>query len=143
MGQFEGVVDTNLGLLPTLEILVRETAARGRISIETHLEEAAMSPTVELTAYRFVQEALTNIMKHSAAKHVLVTLHAYPHHVELCVSDDGVGFATEKVKVFSYGLSGMRQRVIASGGKLVINSEAGTGTRITVTLPRTANITTT
>lgn len=126
---------SNLGLLPTLEILARESAERSGVNIETDLNEVSMDSTVELTAYRFVQEALTNVMKYSAAKNVLITLENFDHHVTLSVKDDGVGFDLKKIKPLSYGLTGMRQRVEAAGGRMEIKSAVGSGTLLTISLP--------
>lgn len=124
-----------LGLVSTLEILARESAQCSGITIESHLEPVALVPAVELTAYRFVQEALTNLMKYSAAKNVAITLEKYEHSVELSVRDDGVGFDSGKIKSSSYGLASMRQRVEAAGGRMRLESVLGKGTVLTACLP--------
>ncbi len=125
----------NLGLLPTLEILARETAARSGIAIETKLEAVSLDDKTELTAYRFVQEALTNVMKYSAAKKVVIALNVFDSYAELSITDDGVGFDPAKLKPFSYGLTGMRQRIEASGGRIQIRTALGSGTAMTASLP--------
>jgi signal transduction histidine kinase len=126
---------SNLGLLPALEILARESADRSGVNIETHLDEVSLDSAVELTAYRFVQEALTNVMKYSAAKNVFITLENLDHHIALSVKDDGIGFDLKKIKPQSYGLTGMRQRVEAAGGRMQIKSAQGSGTLLTISLP--------
>jgi signal transduction histidine kinase len=125
----------NLGLLPTLEILARETATLSGIAIETKLEPIALNETVELTAYRFVQEALTNVMKYARATKVFISLQAIEDHAEISITDDGVGFDLAKLKPFSYGLTGMRQRVEASGGRMKIKTLPGNGTSLVASLP--------
>jgi signal transduction histidine kinase len=91
---------------------------------------------VELTAYRFVQEALTNVMKYAQAKNVVIALQAVEDYAELSITDDGVGFDMTKLKPFSYGLTGMRQRVEASGGRMQIKTKLGGGTELMALLPQ-------
>ncbi len=126
---------SNLGLLPTLEILARETAERSGLLIESNLESVALNSATELTAYRFVQEALTNVMKYAVAKNVVIALHVFENHAELSITDDGVGFDLGKLKPFSYGLTGMRQRVEAAGGRMQIKTSLGSGTVMMASLP--------
>ena len=66
----------------------------------------------------------------------MVTLKNYVYHVEVSVTDDGVGFDPAKRPNASHGLLGMRHRVEASGGRLDINTAPGRGARITGTIPR-------
>jgi signal transduction histidine kinase len=126
----------NLGLLPTLEILARETATTSGVAIKTKLEPVVLESPVELTAYRFVQEALTNVMKYAQAKNVVIALQAVEDYAELSITDDGVGFDMTKLKPFSYGLTGMRQRVEASGGRMQIKTKLGGGTELMALLPQ-------
>ncbi|MBP8928754.1 MAG: hypothetical protein KBG45_08085, partial [Ottowia sp.] len=91
----------------------------------------------ELTIYRMVQEALTNIGKYANATKVIVRVKNYTYHAEVTVQDNGVGFDATRLPQASHGLVGMRHRVEASGGRLDINSRAGGGgSRITGTIPR-------
>jgi signal transduction histidine kinase len=125
----------NLGLVPTLEILAKETGERSGLNIETSLEPASVSSSVELTMFRVVQEALTNICKYASAHNVLITLHQYAHHAELAVRDDGVGFDPDAMNSTSHGLEGMRQRVESAGGKMSVQSAPGKGTLIIAAMP--------
>lgn len=129
---------TNLGLVASLEILCREFADRAALRIETALEPVDLDTASELTIYRVVQEALTNIAKYAQASQVMVTLKNYVYHAEVSVIDNGVGFDPAQLPRASHGLVGMRHRVEASGGRLDINAGAGRGTRITGTIPRRA-----
>ena len=72
---------SNLGLTAALEILTREYAERAGIEVETSLEAVQLPDATQLTVYRMVQEALTNIGKYAKAKKVLVSVHAHPTHV--------------------------------------------------------------
>ena len=127
---------TNLGLVASLEILCREFADRAALQVETALEPVDLDPASELTIYRVVQEALTNIGKYAQAKKVMVTLKNYVYHAEVSISDDGIGFDPTQMPQSSHGLVGMHHRVEASGGRLDINAARGRGSRITGTIPR-------
>ena len=94
-----------------------------------------MPSATQLTVYRMVQEALTNIGKYAKANKVLVSVHAHPNHVAVQVHDDGAGFDPASVQVSSHGLAGMRHRVEAAGGRLSVHSSPGKGTLLSAVLP--------
>ncbi len=125
----------NLGLTAAIEILSREFAERAGLEVETSLEAVKLPDAAQLTVYRMVQEALTNIGKYAQATKVLVSVHSYPTHVAVQVRDDGVGFDPADVRPTSHGLSGMRHRVEAAGGRLVLTSQPGDGTLLSAVLP--------
>lgn len=127
---------SNLGLTAALEILTREHAEGAGIEVETNLEAVELTEATQLTVYRLVQEALTNISKYAKAKKVLVTVHGYPTHVAVQVRDDGAGFDPAAVGPTSHGLAGMRHRVEAAGGRLTITSSPDSGTLISAVLPK-------
>jgi signal transduction histidine kinase len=126
---------SNLGLVPTLEILTSEFGQRSGLEITANLEPAELDETIELTIYRLVQEALTNIAKYAEARNVEINLLSYKDHVTVSVRDDGKGFDPQAVELSAHGLQGMRHRVEAAGGRLDINTASGT--TITATLPLT------
>lgn len=126
---------SNLGLTAALEILTREYAERAGTEVETSLEAVQLPDATQLTVYRMVQEALTNIGKYAKAQKVLVSVHAYPTHVAVQVRDDGVGFDPATVRPTSHGLAGMRHRVEAAGGRLALTSRPGHGTLLSAVLP--------
>ncbi len=129
----------NLGLVPALENLTSEHAQRAGLAIEAHLAEVALDPAAELTAYRLVQEALTNISKHAGARRVTVWLEPGAEgRVRVAVEDDGCGFDPATSKPSSHGLLGMHYRVEAAGGRLRIDSAPGRGTRLEALLPARA-----
>ena len=125
----------NLGLVPTLEILLREFAENSGVQVHSTLAEVPLTPTAELMVYRLVQEAVTNISKYANARQVWVSLDHPQGEVRLSVRDDGVGFDTRARPTSVYGLVGMRFRVEAEGGTLAIDSAPGQGTRLTMLLP--------
>lgn len=126
---------SNLGLVSTLEILAREFAEQSGLQMHSALERVHLEPNAELMVYRLVQEAFTNITKYAAARQVWVTLAMVDGHVTASVRDDGVGFDTTLQRNSAYGLMGMRFRVEAEGGVLVMTSAPGAGTLIQATLP--------
>jgi signal transduction histidine kinase len=126
---------SNLGLTAALEILTREYAESAGIEVETSLEAVQLPDGAQLTVYRMVQEALTNVGKYAKAKKVLVSVHSHPTHVAVQVRDDGVGFDPATVRPTSHGLAGMRHRVEAAGGRLALTSRPGSGTLLSAVLP--------
>ena len=124
----------NLGLVAALETLVRDFQARSDIKVQTVLRPVSLSPSSELTVYRLVQEALTNISKYARATTVQISLTAHDGVAEVEVSDDGVGFDPRAQRASAHGLLGMRYRVEAEGGQLHLQSTPGRGARISATL---------
>ena len=126
---------SNLGLAATLEILAREFADHSGVEVQCALQPVELEATAELTVYRLVQEAITNITKYARASHVWVSLARREDCVEISIRDDGVGFDTTVPPSSAYGLVGMRFRVEAQGGTLVVVSSPGGGTLIQARLP--------
>ena len=129
---------SNLGLPATLEILAREFSENTGVQTHCTFETVELAASSELTAYRLVQEALTNIGKYANAQAVWITLATHEEMVDISVRDDGVGFDPDAKRASAYGLVGMRFRVEASGGSLSIQSTPGKGTLIKASLPRQA-----
>lgn len=126
---------------------VRECIANLRlhdhgIALETRFKGCLneMTETYNITLYRLVQEALTNVLRHAAASQV--TLHlihlseTVPESVRLIVSDNGCGMGDgNNPAKGGFGLIGMRERVNALGGTFTLNSAPAEGTRIEVEIP--------
>ena len=129
---------SHLGLVASLEILAREFEERSELSITTDLEHVELAGSSQLTVYRLVQESLTNIGKYAEATQVVISLQALESLVTIEVHDNGKGFDTTGVSSTSHGLTGMRHRVEAAGGRLTVTSSTvdGAGTRITAVLPK-------
>jgi len=95
-----------------------------------------LSNDVALAVFRVMQEALTNAVRHSAARHVSVSLACRDDEIRLDVSDDGVGFdADAEMRGHGLGLIGMRERLMAVGGECTVSSRCGAGTRIAARVP--------
>jgi signal transduction histidine kinase len=127
---------SNLGLVAALEILLREFATRSEIKVVENLTPVSVSAAAQLTIYRLVQEALTNVVKYAKASEVVVTLQPSSDGGALVsVRDNGVGFDPGQPKLARHGLIGMRYRVEADGGTMRLESSPGLGTLIEATLP--------
>jgi signal transduction histidine kinase len=124
-----------LGLRPTLEALLARRRAQAGLQIISELElpdadaGERLSPEIETTVYRLVQEALTNAIKHASADTVHVAVKASADAVSVEITDDGSGFSPQ-ARTAGFGLAGMRERVYLVGGTLTIDSgPAGTVVR--------------
>ena len=95
---------------------------------------AVLRPAVELSAFRIVQEALTNSLKHAAAEQVRVRIR-YGDKLELEISDDGVAAGSTGVGPAGSGLIGMRERVALLGGVLAAGAVPGGGYRVAAEIP--------
>lgn len=126
----------NLGLTAALEILTSEFRDTSGLQVDTELEAVALDADSELTVYRVVQEALTNVSKYARARRVRVQLRQLETgSTEVSVTDDGIGFDTTELPLTAHGLAGMRHRLDACGGRLIVESAPGRGTRIQGILP--------
>lgn len=99
-------------------------------------EGERLSPLMETTLYRIVQEALTNVVKHAQANHLDVLMKRRDERVIIVIEDDGVGFDfAASIQNHHLGLLGIRERTEMLGGCLVVESSPGTGTTIYVEVP--------
>lgn len=128
---------SHLGLVASLEILAREFAERSGLQIETQLEAVELGGSAQLTVYRLVQEALTNMGKYAQATKAGIEMKNEGKRLTVDVYDDGKGFNASEVPSTSHGIAGMRHRVEAAGGHLTVESSPGKGTRIRAVLPTT------
>jgi signal transduction histidine kinase len=86
--------------------------------------------------FRIVQEAMRNAVRHANATRITVRARRGEGHLRVEIEDDGKGVSsTELRKPESIGVLGMQERTRALGGQFVLNSEPGTGTKVTVRLP--------
>ena len=106
-----------------------------------------LPPAVGLTAYRIIQESLTNVVRHAAAQSVTVSLHYRPAELAVSVTDDGRGDPGPRSappggapagEQRGYGLIGMRERAAAVGGSLTAGNRAEGGFHVIATLPAPA-----
>jgi signal transduction histidine kinase len=99
------------------------------------VEGERFSTAIETTAYRIVQEALTNVVRHAHAASVQITIGNDTGWLEIRIDDDGVGFDPQTALAKNRGLAGMRERAQLVGGVFHIESESGRGTHKVIRLP--------
>ena len=121
-----------------VESMVQRNRAMARGYYEITLKMGEGLPSVSLgdtgmQLLRVIQEALTNARRHSGARSVSVALRMEGSELVTEVSDDGRGFGAETLP--GAGLSSMRERAAAIGGRLEIESEEGQGTRVRLRVP--------
>ncbi|MDW8319710.1 MAG: GAF domain-containing protein, partial [Anaerolineae bacterium] len=134
-----------LGLVPALRWYLDRYAARASLSVNFRVvgRERSLHPDVALAAYRIVQEATTNVLRHAQASQVSVKLRWQPNWLHLEISDNGQGFDVEAAlnpaAGRGSGLLGMQERAGLLGGHLEIAAQRGRGTKITARLPLTVD----
>ena len=131
----------DLGLHAALANYTEGWAERSGVEVDlqgTGSDADRLPPPVETALYRVIQEALTNVLKHAAARRVSVVLQRSPGQVSAVVEDDGRGFDAEAVAAHRLGILGMRERVGLVGGTLVVESGPGRGTTLIARVPLAA-----
>ncbi len=142
--QLRPVALDELGLASAVQYSVDEWQRRHKgvdcvLSIDGEFD--GLNEDVNITAYRFVQECLTNVARHAKAQRVEVSLHrriadAGPDQLEMSVDDNGKG-VDPAVPRTGLGLIGLRERVEALGGSFEISGAHGSGTRVSAAIPLT------
>lgn len=108
--------------------------------VEITGEEIQLPPQIEIALFRVVQEAITNIARHASARNVILSVDYQESAISIEVEDDGRGFDTEAIsfkagQVQGLGLLGMNERITLLGGKLDIESQPNSGTRLIIEVP--------
>ncbi|AYQ29497.1 MULTISPECIES: sensor histidine kinase [unclassified Polaromonas] len=123
------------GLVKSVANLARDFSSASGIGVTTTLSDVALPAGAQLAVYRLVEEALTNIGKYANASRCSITLRKAGDAVQVEVEDDGVGFTVKEQDNFGHGLMGMKQRIEACAGELLVESAPGRGTRLQACLP--------
>ena len=118
--------------LPTLMTQVREAGLPVEFLVDGERRELPVG--IELSAYRIVQEALTNALKHAGRAHAAVSVRYGPDSLELEISDDGAGIPAD-IPGGGHGLVGIRERVTFYGGKFDASARRDGGFAVRVLLP--------
>jgi two-component system sensor histidine kinase UhpB len=125
----------DLGLQSALAALATAFSEQAHVTVERRLEPSLpLSREEELVVYRVAQEALTNVARHAHATRVELQLEQNGTRTTLKIRDDGVGLSPGALPS-SHGIRGMRERAMLLGAELVINSERGRGTEISLSIP--------
>jgi len=123
----------DLGFMLAVEQLIKLENERNSYDITLQMDEdlGQITPQIEQSLYRIIEESLTNVNRHANAQHVAVKLGYRNNGLELCIHDDGIGFdsgtATESDH---YGIKGMHERAILCNGSLNIASQPDSGTTV-------------
>jgi len=129
----------HLGLAETLRDAVSGWSQRHpqvRWELELSGELDALGEALNITIYRIVQEALTNVVRHAEARRVHVSVTRERNTVVVCVRDDGKGLPQALADEGGrFGVAGMRERVQAFGGRFAISGAAGKGVTLRAVLP--------
>ncbi len=131
----------DFGLVAAISELIPPSQANQvlKINFDHNLgEDERFSPSVETVVYRVIQEATTNVLRHSKARELAISLLKSESAVDIRIHDNGIGFDPESEtirKSTSLGLRGMEERVALIGGMFSIESSADSGTIITASIP--------
>lgn len=128
----------DLGLIPTIKKYIdtlQNYHQESKITFVSLGSNKRLMKDYEIGLFRLVQEALQNAIRHSKANLIEVKLEIHQTSVSLIVQDNGKGFNPEDVKVDSFGLIGMRERVELIEGSMEIMTEIGKGTKVYVKVP--------
>jgi PAS domain S-box-containing protein len=125
------------GVVSAIEHLAADMATRAKVDVrfEHEVGFSRLAPRLENTIYRIVQEALTNVHRHSRAHQADVRLHQFDQTLRITVRDEGIGFNPAEVAPNRLGLTGVQERARLFGGTARIISAPGQGTTIDVELP--------
>ncbi|HEY3341115.1 MAG TPA: sensor histidine kinase, partial [Anaerolineae bacterium] len=140
IGDLRANVVADLGLSGALQRQVDLVAQRcsTEITFRQNGSEPELSDEAGDTLFRIVQEALSNVERHAQAQHASVTLlnlqDASPQ-ISIIIQDDGIGFEPADLDDQRFGLRGMNERAEQIGARLRVDSKAGTGTKVTISLP--------
>ncbi len=132
----------DLGLIPAVRWFLDRQSQRTGITAKVITKQFSekIPPEIQITCYRIIQEAVTNIVKHSKAKNMSVEINVIANELYIIVSDDGVGYdvlSARKMATsgYSIGVLGMQERAEAVGGWLDIFSKPNEGTKIHAIFP--------
>ncbi len=125
----------DLGLMAALKWLAREISRTSSLQVDVAAEDCAddLPDEHRTCVYRVVQEAVRNVSRHAAARHVRIYIKRERQILSVLVQDDGKGYDTEHET--GLGILGMQERVIRLGGRLKVESERGRGTIVSFELP--------
>jgi two-component system sensor histidine kinase UhpB len=127
-----------LGLVPAIEWQAKEfqniTGINSSLTLPEN--ELILDEDKSTAIFRIFQEALTNVMRHSQAKLVSVSLQTNKNNLILKIKDNGIGIKPEQLKDFkSFGIIGMKERAIIFGGEVSIEGTPANGTEVKVEMP--------
>lgn len=123
------------GLAQLGELVSRARVGGLNVHMEVLGERRPLPAEVDVAAYRIVQEAVTNVIRHAGARHAWIRVTFVDESLELAVEDDGRGPSVADGRGDGNGIAGMRERAAALGGDLQVGSHPGEGFRVAARLP--------
>lgn len=142
LSELRPVILDDRSLLESLEWLGRQLTANTGIVVRltTDQNEIKLPEAISTCIFRICQEALTNVIRYSGALHVRISLSTHDNSVGVEIEDDGKGFDPSSVQGNkSFGILGMKERVLSLNGKFQLTSSPGKGTKIIISLPLPVN----
>ena len=135
--QGEQLISLGLDEAIKYEIKWLEKSEKYKVTYLCEDELPETNPDKDLIIFRILQEVLNNIIKHSMASHLIITLVHSKERKCLCISDNGIGFDPNKQRSdqMGMGLNNIQKRAALLGGEAIIESNQNKGTSITITIP--------
>jgi two-component system, NarL family, sensor histidine kinase UhpB len=124
--------------LETMKQSTKDFELKSKIEclFQTDMETILLDPKESVTLLRIFQEALSNVYKHAKASTVNISVKAKNELLVCEIEDNGIGFdATNKIKNHSYGIIGMKERILLLNGKLHVKSSINKGTIVRIEIP--------
>lgn len=112
-----------------------------KVTLQENLGRVRLAPDIEMSCFRVVQESITNVLRHAAARQIEVDIDFAADRLRLAIADDGIGFdagAGDESIRGHFGLAGMRERVNGMRGRLAIASRPGAGCTVRAEIPLVA-----
>ena len=135
-----------LGLVAAIDWLAEQFQSKHNLkcTVESDKKPKPLNQDIEIVLFRSVRELLVNIVKHSRANKVKITIRTNKNNLRIRVTDDGIGFnpktkATRTYKDQQFGLFNITERIRHLGGKLEVDSQSGKGTMVTLVAPLKAS----
>lgn len=136
--QLRPIVLDNLGLIPAIEWQVANVNESGnvQISLQHNLDKEKFNRDFSITLFRIIQESLTNIQRHSKARHAFIDLYAGEQKLVITIRDDGIGIKPADLEQpGKIGIFGIKERIRLWNGELKITGKPGKGTLKKVIFP--------
>ncbi len=137
IGELRPMIIDEEGIVAAIMYLINGEMERGgpEIDFTENIHFDRVDPMLEGAAFRIVQEALANALRHSHSERIAIRLTQVDAHLHIEVSDEGVGFEVTQVPEDRFGLQGIQERARLFGGRATIDSRPGGGTRVHAVLP--------
>ena len=131
-----------LGLKVAMQTYCTEFTRRTHLPVIFEAEQSLpeLPDAYNITLYRTLQEALTNVIKHAHASQVWVDLSMDDDEVTLTIQDNGIGFGEEQPRSNGIGLAGLRERITIAGGTLTVSSTPKRGTILSAQFPWSSDV---